>query len=315
MCATSWALVLSSMSAARAADGAAEEEASNLTLIESVTGTDDLLNVMPGDNSEQVYLPEDGQDLASVSGDDSSISFRQPVAAGALTQVSGEGTASYISEDAEYDVHLQAVESPDPRVLSDGLRSLIEIQSASAPTEYAYPVRLDDGAVLSVQPDGSVLGTKDGDIVLIVPAPWAIDEAGTAVPTSYEVRGSDLIQHVNFDSTHRFPIIADPVWFVPLIIAGGRIIGQVAINAATRAAAQRAAAAIAARTIIKSVSGRVSRKALRDCGLGAAVTGGATAIATHLRQRGDGRWLVRLNGWHGTVAASVGGCLATRIGK
>lgn len=283
-------------------------------LIEEVTGTEGLVEVAPGESSGAVSVPVAGAEPVSLSAAGVEVEFTQP---GESEQavVSEGGTVSYVSEEESFATHLQVLESPEPEVLSEGVRSVIEIQDASAPHEYEYPVNLDPDTTLTVQAEGTVVGMRGEETVLVVPAPWALDAAGAQVPTWYEVRGDQLIQHVDFTADNVFPVIADPVWFIPLIVAGARVIGQIAINAATRAAAVRAAAAFAARTVIKTVTGKITSAAAKRCYQGAAVGAGLTAIPTFLQQRGDGSWQVRFNG-NGAltvVSAGVGGCLSANI--
>lgn len=289
------------------------EKLSGVAAVEAATGTEDLLHVAPGETSGQVYVPASGNGVASVVANDLSLSFGQPVAGPTTTELSADGTLSYLATDSAYDLHLQAIESPDSTILSDGLRSLIEIQNSHAPTEYVYPVHLAKGAKMVVHDDGSVTGSQDGEIVMIVPAPWAVDNAGITVPTSYEVRGSDLVQHVDYSSSHQFPIIADPVWFVPLIIAGGRVVGQVAVKAASKAAAKRAAAAQAARIVAKTVKGRITSASAKNCYKGAGIGSGASVVIS-VQQMGDGRWKARIgDGAFEAVTLGVAGCLTTKI--
>lgn len=319
LCVTSMAAVLGVVSPAVASEQdisavALAENVETVELIEQVTGTHALVEVAPGESSDSVTVPEAGDDPVTLSTAGVDIEFTQP-GESEQTVVSDDGTISYLSEDEAFNTHLQVLESPDPEVLSEGVRSLIEIQDASAPREYEYPVELEPGTTLSVQADGTVVGVREGETVLVVPAPWALDADGAKVDTWYEVRGDALVQHVDFTAANAFPVIADPVWFVPLIVAGARVIGQIAISAATRAAAVRAAAAIAARTIIKTVTGAIVRTVARRCFVGAAVGGTFGSAPAVLQQRGDGSWRVRFNGNSAVqiVSASVGGCLAANI--
>ena len=104
-----------------------------------------------------------------------SVSFEQPHSpAGGEVVVSDHGTVSYLNDDSPFNTHLQVVASPDPLLLSQGARSLIEIESIHAPREYVYPVAAGEGVVLTVQPDGGVLGTRGEQVVLVVPALWFV---------------------------------------------------------------------------------------------------------------------------------------------
>lgn len=242
LCVTSIAVTLGVASPALASEqntvkaALAESNIETVNLIERVTGIDDIVEVAPGESSDSVTVPESADDPVKLSAAGVDIQFTAP-GESKQTIVSDDGTISYLSEDQAFNTHLQVLASPDPEVLSEGVRSLIEIEDASAPHEYEYPVELEPGTTLSVQPDGTVVGALEDETVLVVPAPWALDAAGAKVETWYEVRGDSIIQHINFSAANAFPVIADPVWFVPLVVAGARVIGQVAISAATRAAA------------------------------------------------------------------------------
>jgi|GEM_PF-5331515 len=292
-------------------DGEAVEA---VRFIEDVTGTENLVDVAPGGSSESVSVPLDSDGAVVLSAGGVELRFTQP-GVSEETTVSANGTISYVSDSEAFDTHLQVLESPAPDLLSEGVRALIEIQDPTAPREYVFPLNIEPGTELTVLQDGTVVGYSGEDTTLVVPAPWALDAEGSPVPTWYEVRGDALVQHVEFSDSDVFPIVADPAFFLPLIIAGGRVIGQVVVNAATRAAAVRAAAAIAARTVIATVRGVITSTAAKRCFAGAAITGGATSVPAILQERGDGNWQVRFNGNSAVqiVSASVGGCLAANI--
>ncbi|GAA2174164.1 hypothetical protein GCM10009846_19060 [Agrococcus versicolor] len=312
------AIIHSAIAAASTApSGTSTEQDSSeaATAIEEITGTESLVEVVPGQISEHVTVPTAADELVTLEADGVSVAFHQPGSSDATAVVGGSGTVSFVDDGAPFDTHVQVLESPDAAVLSEGVRSLIEIQDPTAPRTYRYPVTLDAGTALEVADDGSVRGTRGDELVLVVPPPWALDARGIVVPSWYEIQGDEIVQTVQFSASHAFPVTADPVWFVPLIIAGARVIGQVAINAATRAAAVRAAAAIAARTVIRTVSGTLTSTAARRCYQGLAFAGGATAVPAVLQQRGDGAWQFRFSGNSAVtiVSASVGGCLAANI--
>lgn len=130
---------------------------------------------------------------------------------------------------------------------ADGVRAAVTIDSASAPASYPFPVggdvtslRLnDDGSVSllttvanSAPTDSEIAGilndagldadvadvqdsladlpaTTDIEIGSIAPA-WAVDAAGNAVPTHYEINGTTITQVVDFSADTAFPVVADP---------------------------------------------------------------------------------------------------------
>ena len=213
---------------------------------------------------------------------------------------------------------LEAVPSPEQESLSDGIRALIAIADSASPTSFSFPITLPEGHRLNLTEGGGAQASDPvtGIVSLIVPSPWAVDADGNAVPTRYVVDGNTLTQVVETRAGTVFPVIADPLWFVPLIIAGGRVIGQLAIRAATRSAAAARASAISAARIVRTVRGKIAQPTVRRCGLGAAIGTGAGVAASPpvtLKQRGDGKWQVSVGAWAGTVSSAVGGCLSANI--
>lgn len=246
------------------------------------------------------------------------LQFKQPGGSTAAVSRSDAGTVTYSYQAEAYKTHLQLLESPDEEILSDGIRSLIEIEDESAPSEYLYETEISQATRFEVQTDGGVVGySSDSSITVILPAPWAMDAEGDEVPTRYKIAGDDIIQVVEFDSESQFPIVADPVWFIPVVIAG-RFIGQVAVRAASRAAARaaaaRAAAAAAAKRVVKTVSGRITSTAAKRCYKGAAL-GPVTTAYMFLEKRGNGTWKVKFSrdGIYATIGASTATCLSANI--
>ncbi|CAM5334366.1 putative protein OS=Streptomyces alboniger OX=132473 GN=CP975_02035 PE=4 SV=1 [Streptomyces alboniger] len=88
------------------------------------------------------------------------------------------------------------------------------IKNAKAPREYTTSMKLPAGASLSTLENNRILissGTGDNTVTHgVIDAPWATDANGAAVPTSYRIEGSKLVQTVDFDSTTAFPVVADP---------------------------------------------------------------------------------------------------------
>lgn len=106
------------------------------------------------------------------------------------------------------EVITDAVPSVDGVVqdLADGVRLLTIIKDARAATEYAYDF---PGAVLTAQQDGSVLVDGEGDNDYQVAPAWAVDDAGVAVRTRYEIAGNTLVQVVEHIGA-TYPVVADP---------------------------------------------------------------------------------------------------------
>lgn len=85
------------------------------------------------------------------------------------------------------------------------------IENANAPTRYDYPLTLPVGHTLRLADTGAAyVGDDNGDVLLVIAAPWAKDAGGNDVPTHYEVNGNTLTQVVDFSANSAFPVVADP---------------------------------------------------------------------------------------------------------
>ena len=111
------------------------------------------------------------------------------------------GTAIYPS-DGSYATAVQA--TPD-----GGVRALVIIDNADAPTEYRFPMA---GAThLTANPDGGLTVWNGTTIVATVAAPWATDANRAPVTTRYRIDGTTIIQTVHHHGA-AYPIVADPAF-------------------------------------------------------------------------------------------------------
>lgn len=190
----------------------------------------------PADGTGQVYAgTPDGERFGiGLPVDDSAIAATTP-----------KGSAVYVDLGKNVDVAVQGVQVDDLPEVASAVRAIITIRDSKAPRRYAFPLELPEGASLVKQRDGGVqVRDTDGGALGIVTKPWAVDAAGKDLPTRYIVRGNKLIQHVD----HRgatYPVLADPVWFVPVAVVGSRVAVKIAVKALTKKGAKRAAKKIA----------------------------------------------------------------------
>jgi hypothetical protein len=88
-----------------------------------------------------------------------------------------------------------------------GVRALVVIEHAGAPTEYRFPIT---GAThLSANPDGTISVHRDDTHLATVAPPWARDRNGAAVPTDYRIDGTTITQTIHHTGA-AFPVVADP---------------------------------------------------------------------------------------------------------
>lgn len=157
------------------------------------------------DGDQSVSIPKEGaRDVLVDLGSGLTIPLGLPAeAADSAAAVADDGTVVY-QATASVDVAVQAIGS--------AVRLMTVLRDSSAPTEYAYTVG-----------DYEPRAKADGSITLTVTTaeftaeigrfepPWAVDSAGTPVPTRYLVRGSTIIQEVDHESgQYAYPLVADP---------------------------------------------------------------------------------------------------------
>ena len=93
-----------------------------------------------------------------------------------------------------------------------GLSSFEVLRSASAPTEFRYRLRLNNGQT-AVQDGDSVLVRTGHRADVVITAPVAVDAGGQLVPIELRLDGTELVMSVD----HRrqavtYPVLADPEW-------------------------------------------------------------------------------------------------------
>lgn len=176
--------------------------------------------------------------------------------------VSESGNAVYADVAPDTSLVVQRVDVTGTPQIASAVRTLITIESDAAPTRHSFPLDLPTGVSPRLLPDGSVAAVDGAGLVVgAFATPWAVDAAGKNVATRFELVDDTLVQVVD----HRgatYPVVADPVWFVPVIVAAVRIAAPIVIRAATSAAAKRAAVAAAKKAYgKKSVKASAPKKA------------------------------------------------------
>lgn len=114
-----------------------------------------------------------------------------------------EGLTEITTDDPSSEAYVQPTDA--------GVRVLTATLDSSGPSSYEYTVDVPANAEL-VQV-GELYFLEDSTRVYgVLHAPWALDAAGTAVPTSYTWDDGTLTQHLDFAEGTVFPVIADPFW-------------------------------------------------------------------------------------------------------
>lgn len=162
-------------------------------------------------------------------------------------EVVGSGSVAYEGEHPDASLVVDRVDASEMPQVASSTRTQVVIGDSDAPTRYRFGLDLPPGVRLTVRSSGAVHAVNGaGRVVGMFAPPWALDAAGDRVPTRLEVRGSDLVQVVDHRSAVH-PVVADPWWFVPLVVAGRAVTHKLAVRAASATAARQAAVRAATR--------------------------------------------------------------------
>lgn len=208
-----------------------------------------------------VVLPEDAEEglIVPVADSEEAGELADTVEIGlpgnAEAEVTDSGAVTYADEDGDSALLVHSVDVSDQPEIASETMTLITIGSPDASAVYPFPIDVPQGASVDLFEDGSVAVTDaDGNALGVFPAPWAVDAKGQEVPTWFEVTTDNtVVQHVQHVG-YAYPVIADPVWMVPVLIVGARVAIQVAVKASSSAAARTAAARAAAAQTGKKVA-------------------------------------------------------------
>jgi len=198
-------------------------------VVERVTGIADIAPsaALADGTTQSVSTSERGSSIVtapatadgavqSTAADGITVSIGLPGNNNAPAVKTENGTIVYHGAGNNADLAVQPTES--------GVRALITLNNASAPTEYRFDLGLPQGAEAERLADGSVLVIKGDEILGMFASPWAKDANGATVPTSYRVEGKTLIQTISTTPGTAFPVVADPAWWDKTKeIAGGMV--------------------------------------------------------------------------------------------
>lgn len=92
-----------------------------------------------------------------------------------------------------------------------GIETFTQLRSADAPLSQTLQLDLIAGAQLEAEEEGGAVATTDGEEVLEVMPPTAIDANGKSVPVSLGVTEDSLSLDVSPGASAEFPILVDPV--------------------------------------------------------------------------------------------------------
>lgn len=134
---------------------------------------------------------------------DSGIRIEMPLSADRSASTLGEASAFF--PNVETDTDFVATAAPT------GVETYTHLRSAEAPTTQEFRLALPAGARLESRPDGGAqVLTQDGDVLMVIRPPSAIDAGGNPVPVDLQIDGDSLILSVSPGAEASFPILVDP---------------------------------------------------------------------------------------------------------
>lgn len=136
---------------------------------------------------------------------DSDIRIEMPSSADRSASILGDASAFF--PNVETDTDFVATAAPT------GVETYTHLRSADAPTTQVFRVVLPAGARLEARPDGGAqVMALDGDVVMVIRPPSAIDAEGNQVPSDLQIDGDSLILSVSPGTEASFPILVDPLF-------------------------------------------------------------------------------------------------------
>lgn len=209
----------------------------------------DTVEVVVGEaDPDGLVVPVEAADGLTVptAGDDDQETVTIGLPADSTAQLIEGDSVVYDAEADAAGLVVQALDTSDLDEVSAGVMTLITIAGPEADSRYEFPLEVPEGARVEFGDDGAVVVLNADDEALgVFPTPWAVDAEGSDLRTWYEVEGTTLVQHIDHDGA-AYPVIADPVWFVPVVVVGARVAVHIAVRASTASAARTAAVRAAA---------------------------------------------------------------------
>lgn len=189
------------------------------------------------------------------------------IAARRCTAADG-GAVAYAGENDSVGVVVQVEDTTDIPDISSAVRTLITITDENAPSRYEFPIDVPAGGCLELIEGSAVILDGAGNTLGAIAAPWAVDGDARDIPTYFSIEGSTLVQHIlHLEVDTTYPVIADPVWFVAVLLVGARVAVQIFVKASTQSAARTTAMRAAVEQTGKRASrvvGTVTRATMRS---------------------------------------------------
>jgi len=157
-----------------------------------ITHAGDVTVKVPVDLKRGVRLTVGDQQVATIT----------PDATGSQPRIVAPGVALFANTATSTNSLIQVLGE-------NGLRFLVTLKQADAPSEFSYKLGLPAGATGQIEGQG-VSFSLAGKQLFAVPPPFAVDAAGRHLDAFYSLSGDTLSLHINHAGA-TFPVVADPL--------------------------------------------------------------------------------------------------------
>ncbi|MCY4134813.1 MAG: hypothetical protein OXG30_07865 [bacterium] len=159
---------------------------------------------MESSTKDTLTLPSDSGDFIAMSRPDgTSVSVQLH---GQAVKSKTASDVSLLYESVSISTHIIAQAKTNATV-----RILVLIEASDAPTQFYFPVGLNEDEELKSLKDGRVAVVNSDNVVIsIINRPWAYDAAGNPIDSTFRIDNETLVFEVKHGSGTQYPIIADP---------------------------------------------------------------------------------------------------------
>jgi NHL repeat len=149
---------------------------------------------IPSELSEGISFPQANITISVATGDTERTASE-----------AGDATAFFPNIRTDSDVAITATPT--------GVETYTQLRSPDAPRSEVLDLTVpDNGHLTATDAGGAEVVDADGEVLLAVSAPWAIDAEGDQVPAALEVAGNSIIVTVDPPADAVYPILVDPIY-------------------------------------------------------------------------------------------------------
>lgn len=188
----------------------------------------ETLPIEPGVESDAgVTIPHSLDEPITIASERGTFGLGLPAAPEADAIVSETGDVIVPSVHEGADLIVQELDTSSLSFDAAATRTLITIDSWDVEPMFTFTPEVPIGGTVTLDEEtgGVIVADAEGNVSSVLASPWAYDAEGTEVPTWYEVENGEVHQYVDHVSRqYSYPVVADPVWVIPVLLFAGRLI-------------------------------------------------------------------------------------------